>query len=347
MKNTIAFAFACLLGLASKAQITLDESDFGSIGDVLYYATDTTLPTNFSVGASGANVTWNFATVGSNYSDSAVFVQPSEIVGAPEEANLAVVQDNFPEFYYIDSNGISTLQPTDGFIDGPPVSLSLMRFPFGYGDTERDSTELKVLTTPAEFGLDLPFDSLRITVNVTSVSVADGWGTLTTPTNSYSTLRVKNTSDAEITVEGKAPFIGTWAPIPFDFGSQRTVQYRWFGNGAKYHLASAELNDSGRVVSFSYQTNGILASIPTVQNKVNVKASPNPSNSFTTLSQLTDFGKQAMVAVFDMAGRQYQVNYTIQQNKLVLETSTLANGLYQVYVLDGNTQGVTKLMVQH
>lgn len=347
MIKKIAFVAALFGGASTQAQITIDRNDFGAIGDVLYYATDTTLPTNFSVGASGANITWNFATVGSNYSDSTLFVEPSILVGGPEQANLAVVEGDVPEFYFIDATGVNVLQPTDGFIEGDPVSLRIMNFPFSFGNTVRDSNELKFTTTPGALGFDLPFDSIRITVNVSSVSVADGWGNLITPTGSYNALRIKNTSDAVITVEGKVPFIGTWTPIPFDFGNQRTVQYQWFGKNEKYNLASAELDDSGRVVTFKYQTAGLLASTTELLHKLNVNLSPNPVKDLATISQTKSFGKDATVVVFDAAGKKVTVPFTVNQSQMELNTATLANGIYTVMVKDGNQIGQVKILVQH
>lgn len=344
-----------LLGILSSgisclhAQITITRSDFGMIGDVLYYANDTTL-TNLSVGPSGVNQTWNFSTsVRADYYDTSSFVDPLTLDGAPAEANLAIDEgaDSEPAFFNIDNTRVKTILALGDFgMDNQ--QLTITNFPLNYGDIIKDSAYTKVQGTPDDFGFSgLPYDSLRITVDIHTTSTADGWGSITTPGGTHSALRVRNVTDVDVTIEGKLPIIG-WSPVPVNPDRQQ-ILYAWYGNGKKFSLAEANLDTNGVVTSFRYQVDSIpkkpttgIAALST--NNKTITTYPNPANE--KLFVHTPY-TQGLLEIKTVTG-QSVLTQPLLNNTTNIDIQNIPNGIYFMHVR--NSEGSiekSKIVIQH
>lgn len=343
-----------LLGILSggisclHAQITITRSDFGVIGDVVYYANDTTL-NNLSVGPSGVNQTWNFSTaVSANYYDTSSFVDPATLVGAPAEANLALDEgfDSEPSFFNIDSTRVKTILALGDFgMDNQ--QLTITNFPLNYGDVIRDSAYTKVQGTPADFGFSgLPYDSLRITVDIHTTSTADGWGSIVTPGGTHNALRVRNVTNVDVTIEGRLPILG-WSPVPVNPDRQQ-ILYAWYGNGKKFSLAEASLDTNGVVTSFRYQVDSIpkkpttgLAALS--NNKGGFSAHPNPASDQLFVQTPLAHGLLEMKTLTGQSVLTQQLLNTTTS----IHTQNIPEGIYFLHITntDGSVE-TAKVVIQ-
>ena len=90
MKKIITLLVASIaIYVTANAQITFTRSDYGNFGDKVIYAIDTTVQPSITIGASGANKTWNFKTgLYADHFDSSLFIDPSTNPNAPLGANM-------------------------------------------------------------------------------------------------------------------------------------------------------------------------------------------------------------------------------------------------------------------
>lgn len=312
-----------------QAQITITRSDFGIVGNILYYGNDTTV-SNLSVGASGANKTWDFSgTVAADYYDTSIFVDPTTIEGAPAEANLAIDggEDGDETFFNIDNNRVKTILPLGDFgMDNQ--QLTITNFPLNFGDVIKDSAFTKIQGTPDDFGFSgLPYDSLRISVDIKSTSTADGWGSLITPMATHNALRVRSVVNIDVTIEGKLPFIG-WSPVPVNPDEQQ-ILYAWYGKDKKFSLAEASLDTNGVITSFRYQVDSIPSKPTTGLANINrttpsISAYPNPANEKIVFNFTNVEGE---LEIFTITG-QVISKQLISGTKVSVETQYLPAGIY-------------------
>ncbi len=358
MKTVFTLALGLLTGLVSQAQIVIDRTDFGNIDDVLLYANDTTLSSNFSVGAAGANVTWDFsATVAANYYDSSIFIDPTVIPGAPEEANMAVIEGQTPTFINATNSGVKVVIPLS-FFGGENAQVSIINFPFTYTDGTtalKDSAKTRVQGTPEDFGYTgVPFDSMRIDVIVHTASLVDGWGTLITPTRSYDALRVKNETDVDVSIQGKLPIVGTWIDVPLEDLDQHEVIYGWYAKNGVYNIANAALDSAGNVVAFRYQTDSIgpivTTGLVTFNKEIASFVQPNPVNDELTLTFNSNYSEKGTLIVFDITGKvlvNEAINIVKNENALKVKTIDMNNGIYFARIISEHVNTSSKFVVKH
>lgn len=344
------YTLFCMMGLflvQSNAQITVTRADFGAIGDVVYYASDSTL-TSLSVGASGTNKTWNFLSLGKpDTYDTSTFKDPIMVSGAPAEANIAIDEGMIgASFFHIDNNRVKTILPLGDFgMDNQ--QLTITNFPLNYGDVIKDSAFAKTQGVPADFGLTgLPYDSIRITIDVHTTSTVDGWGSLVVPSGTNNVLRVRNVTHVDVTVEGKILLFWTTVPVNLD---RNQILFAWYGNNKKYALAEAQLDTNGVVTSFRYQVDSVPTK-PTTglaqahKPMVSIAAYPNPANAHIVFNTGTATGQ---LEIMDITG------HLVSGTNLTGATTTISTqempaGMYiaRVQTTDGSYSTV-KFVVQH
>lgn len=344
------YILLCLMGLfltQGNAQITVTRADFGVVGNVVYYASDTTL-TSLSVGASGTNKIWNFTTLGNpDTYDTSTFKNPTTVPGAPVEANLAIDEGIIgPSFFNIDNSRVKTIIPMGDFGMTNP-QLTITTFPVNYGDVTKDSSFTKTQGVPADFGLTgLPYDSIRISVNIHTTSTVDGWGSLVVPSGTNNVLRVRNVTNVDVTVEGKILLFWTTVPVNLD---RNQILFAWYGNGKKYALAEAQLDTNGVVTSFRYQVDSVPKKPTTglaqaTQTTLSIAAYPNPADAQIVFNSNTTTGQ---LEIMDITG--HLVSSTgMNTATTTVNTLEMPAGMYiaRVQGTDGSYSTV-KFVVQH
>jgi hypothetical protein len=339
-------AFACL---QSKAQITITRSDFGNIGDVVYYGNDTTTAT-LTPGSGGANKVWDFSTTAvADFWDSATFVDPAVVPGAPSEANLGLKTGGGTDFFYIDNTQVRLVVKLDDYgVDNQSVKIS--SFPFTYLSTLKDSAHTQAQGTPEDFGFSgLPYDSIRIDIKIVTTSLVDGWGTLKIGSETYDALRVRNETNVDVTVEGK--LIIVWTPIPVNLDRVQKL-YAWYGAGKKYSLAEAVIDTAGDVEFFRYQSPVFhpQVGLSKVLNTAVKSSYPNPANDNLTVELKSEYKETVRMEVSDITGKIFVVkNIDASGNttNVDINTQDFPDGMYIAHFSSMHTNGTAKFVVKH
>lgn len=362
----LLLAYCILHTMIAGAQITLRQSNFALVGDTIFYGYDTTDVASSLSTAGGANKTWNYSTAKRNTTSLATFLSPSASpINPPEGITHVLVDGGLDDvsFLKVTSTGVETIitNPAAAIFGGETfLGLKTISFPFTYLTRVRDTITSKFVVAGSTIGLGQIADSVRISYTVRLDNLADGWGTLKTPTGDYSALRIKSTTNITFKFEGKNNSLPFWIPIPLGSlpfpipENQTDVSYIWLSENGKYFLAEATMvtDDPTTQEEFRYQIPNPSSSglINLASKTVSVNVYPNPVNDNLTID-LTNLSEAVLeIAVYDITGKlvkQNSVSTKTDENKLYLSTADLDNGLYTIKIAGRTTVAYAKVMVLH
>lgn len=356
MKKSLLFITSLAFGSALTAQITITQSDIAPLYTQVRQAYDS-MPT-VTEGNAGANQTYNLSGLNNHVEDTLTFTLPQFTPYASDfpNANLAVINSNqgTPNYTYL-MNTSSTLniqgQASDPFATGTmAVSFDndevFIEFPSTYNSSYTDTA-----STYRQFfvGQNIPplgyVDSARIHMHVYKTSVVDGWGSCTTPLNTYNVIR-QNIKRVEYDTIDVYAF-STWIPEVYtSMDSTRT--YCFWANGIGYPVAQLEdYQDFGTITSAIWIP-GLPQQIGVAEmaNNINMNVYPNPSVETVTFG--SNGAKLAAIYLLDMNGRIVK-SANVTSDKTSINVSDLATGMYFYQAVDahGTILEKGKLNVYH
>lgn len=333
MKNfTLLFATLIFTTQIQYAQPTFSSDVFGGIGDS--WAWTQWNASGFDVGASGANVTWDFSDI--------VITGPSTIyknvnpaatpyAGSFGLATLAATTDDMNYTYFqvtpalINNLGAGTVAAVISY-DNPETILT---FPLTY-DSENDDT----------FGATFTSLGYGFEREGTVQMEANAYGTLILPTGTYTNvLRVKLKelySDASI---------GLPVPITLDYNFET---YYWLAPGVTGLLFSyANLETTtlagSETVEIGFLNDDAVAGIHSntlSDNLINVYPNPATEIIYVDNKSALGFGK---IYLYDITG-QLILSETIEnQNPIAINVSQLPAGMYTMQ-LTGDSGTLSKII---
>lgn len=205
----------------------ITENDIASIGDS-YIITNANPAITFDPDATGEDYTWNFASITPLFTDTINWIDEedtdlfyfflwlasdiAEQTTSDLTTDYITIEDVF-NFYSKDENSFE-MSGFAGIISGIPIPIVysendvIYEFPMGFEDS---------FSSVSQFEIEIPglggWSEQRSRENV-----VDGWGSLTTPYDTYHTLRIKSTSEIIDT------FIYDVLTIPFTY---TTTEYKW------------------------------------------------------------------------------------------------------------------------
>jgi hypothetical protein len=310
--------------ISSQAQITLTASTHTPVVGSATYTTFIDTAAMPMQPATGANITWNYASVIADGMDTPTYFScvPQANCASFGNANLlsGSVADSTFQYYRTSS---AAFQET-GFAD-PSSELRLtnvhdaLRFPFTYNSKYNDA--YTGTATASGFPFPLTFSG------VDTVS-APAYGTLITPFGQFTNvLMTRSNNKTSISVLGQS------------FANSRIITYNWYQSSSpspvmqlayQYQIDS---NGSENLLDVSgmYRTSN-PAAVKTVASSETLKLFPNPTTGMTKLQLPESFGTTATVTVTDLTGKQVYELTTNGQKELSLNTATWAKGLYMVRV---------------
>ena len=241
MKNSLLFIFFCLFAVSStKAQITITNSAFASIGDVLKTRTAASPGQATNTVPAGTNLTWDFTSIIGNDLNTNTVVAASTGIHASLFSSATFI---LPDLVFPGENYIK--KSTDeaellGF-SGDPLGIGLtlpvvfndskliLKTPLNYQDTYTDYSDFQLALKVSDYptlqhlidslvppSSGVIIDSLRITYTDTTTNEVDAWGTMTLPTSNlptstYDVLRLKQSTNSNLIVE----FTGIFFTVAF------------------------------------------------------------------------------------------------------------------------------------
>lgn len=356
--------FGALIGsaISSSAQITVTQSDFAQVGDTIYYGYDTTDATSGLYLESGSSRTWNIANAKKDEVRMCYFLSPNNSpVPAPTNITHVLVDGDVQntQFINLTSSLMETVLPNPmaAFTGGEQfIRLTSLTFPATYMMQVRDTFKTVQVLPAAMLGLSSLADSIRITFTIKLHNLCDGWGTLTTPTGSYPSLRFKNTVNVDFKIEGKKNILPVWITIPLSSlpfqlpSNQNNVSFIWVHENGKYFLAEATMiaDDETTQDEIRYQvpkqaiTTGLFnASLANLE----LQAYPNPAiDELIINANLSNENYQMTVS--DITGRVLSAQTISGQLKShTIDTKSLNNGIYFVKVSGRNGESTIKFVV--
>lgn len=341
-------ALFVLLPFTLNAQISIDRSDFGSIGDtVLLYQSTDGLDT-IDIGPSGAGQTWDFSFLAvDSIPDTLVFL---DTAGFPQsqlvpDANLVLKDGPSLQFIESSSNALfihSLTIDLDTFLSNvaiiPQPKLLLAQFPIQFGQVISGTYASNAITIPIQDSLTIGgfsayVDSIRITPNLQKIDSSNASGTLILPDQkSYDVIRQKTTFIISVGLEALVPnplfppipppFI--WFQIPAgsipDF---ETNTFNFLAKGKDYPILelTTDSSNSIRTARFQMDTTS-MTSLTEEFDKIGIY--PNPVTDGMVLNNLSE---QAEIKITDPLGRVVKSG-TINSSRNYINISTLPRGMY-------------------
>ena len=261
MKKIVLTLATAVVATFSNAQIVVDSADFASVGDVIYTAQDTQV-TGITVPAGSSTAqSWDYSALTTHVLDSAEFLNPAATPGASEfpGADIALLQDG--QYVYLEKTDAHLdIIGLYGDITGQGIVLPIkplpaqrnMVFPSTLGTTFINSSVIDSTVEDTYTGI---FDSLRLRRLTDISSEIDAFGSLTTPSATYSgVLRQKLITTNTDTIWGYNQLLGMWTQVTTLVTTE--YAYRFIANGKDFYVLELQAFNNGQVFSARYQIDG-------------------------------------------------------------------------------------------
>jgi hypothetical protein len=363
MKPTFTLIAVFVFALSVNSQITITSADMPNADDSVRvsFAADPIDPT-----LTGANYTWNFSLTPTAQTVQ-IFVNPLDFtipynfIFNPFNTSYGVQQ------YLPDS--IAGFQPDDAYnylkessgdlkkvgqgmtINSIPLPMQytnpdyIYRFPMNYGNM--DSCDAYVEITIPGFG--------TYAQSIHRVNEVDGWGQLTTPFGTVSSLRIKS---MVLTRDSIAPEDTTMGG-GFAFNRPLAYEYKWFSAGSKIPYLEIDATDLGGgptvtniIYQDVYQPGVFQLGVTPTQTDINLKIFPNPATDFIYVQYTLTNNSDLKFEILDITGRIVEtIAYPNQPTGPGMQTISLKNlllstGTYFVKISGNGFTNSQKFMVK-
>ena len=312
------------------------------------------MPT-FTVSAGSASAqTWNYTTgFNTTYNTAESFVAPSGNPGASTFPSATLASNQGAGTWGYLTNGSTGLHlvGVDVTVSGVSIAIpfspaaSEIPTPFTYGNT----TGLVVYTGSASATVSgLP---VIVKHRAFRTVTADAFGTITTPTGTYSnTLRIYTHETYSDSV-----FLNLGSPSFYQATYDTSINYSWYQNTSNALVVSLDQKTSGLAKEIQYNTVANTTGINSINNHVTLSANlyPNPTSGVTYLSYENQTSANVTASIYDITGRQVATLINNQQQAAGKQIVTidvnnlqLPQGLYMVQLTVNGAMKIIKLNVQ-
>ena len=339
MKKILLF-LAFNVALSTRAQYTITANSNPVVGDVTSeigtYSVGLSVPTN------GTNKFWNYTSIqiDTSTASSATYVPMSSVpnAGLFNGANIGLDygSGSYFDVFKITSTSreeLGSAAPTPSDCVSYSNTFTLMTLPFSYGSNNYDT-----------FAYNQGNSTSSGSVNVS----ADGSGTLSLPGYTFSnTLKVSSTYTIFQTSPGYTV-------------TEKGVSHSFYSAASKFPLFSVNSETfvtTTTSVTTDYSLDGTvnsLFSIPvgirTYINDISFNVFPNPVQQNDVLINFNSkLGKTLNIKLVNSIGEvERDIYYKVLEgeNKLCLDTKSIAPGIYYIRISDNLMQCVQKLIIQ-
>lgn len=363
MMRKLFFLASLACSLSMGAQITITSADMPNAGDSVRISYTATLDSN-DVTLSGANRTWDYSALVPDMQRFEKFDSPFTF---PSPFNLLFNPLNTS---YGNENNILTSLPIPGLtldmaydflkessskfeqvgagytINGAPMPFVytdkdvIYRFPMNYFDAD---------TGDYKFGLPIP------TIGYYGQSghretFVDGWGTLITPYDTFSVLRVYSTIATVDTLYLDAFGFGTYIPRPLRY------EFKWLANGEQIPVLKVDATDvAGTLTVNNIEWIDSLQNVPQLgiashsSSDFNSSVYPNPSVDHSIIQYTLEKSERVKIILTDLTGRVVlnlaNEMQSVGTHKQQLDVAGLSNGMYLVLLQTDTGQATHRLTI--
>ncbi|MBR4679443.1 MAG: SprB repeat-containing protein [Bacteroidales bacterium] len=239
-------------------QIEIDYSDFANVGDGYVYAVKNFSPGEMTVSKLDS-MKWNISSFKPDTYDTVRFYPKHRSRYGNLFPNAEVLKFQTKknmEFLTIDSSKVKLHGIINDYLGLRaavvlvfPTELAIYKFPLKKGKVLNDSISKNFVSS---YGLKQFADSVRIDLDMSNYSVFDTSGFVKTPTDSYETLREKNTVYKKMVAYKQSHLFG-WVPAQEFSSTTKVVYYRWFAKKNGIAVMEAEGDTEGNITAIRYQ----------------------------------------------------------------------------------------------
>ncbi|MBE0662928.1 MAG: T9SS type A sorting domain-containing protein [Bacteroidales bacterium] len=347
------FAFAALLSMSLKAQVTITRNDMPDTGD--------TIRTSFTaaIGAinyeqAGANISWDFSDLLPGLQTVDTFVSINtlpftyQIVFNPLVASIASPVSGFDLVPGVDLTDVyQFFRETNDFFGNAGVAFTFSGIPLPLKYDNPDVyfnfpvTYLSADSSESSFNLSLP-DIGYLETTRKRVNHVDAWGTVTTPYGEFQAIRVKS-------------FLTTYDSIYIDsisFGqglNRSFIEYKWLANNMG--IPVMQIDEEGPLLTARYiDSVRLITSVENLVFQVNVaRIFPNPTHDYFYAELSLVHSGMTSIEVYDLAGRlqgkPYQEFLNAGKNIRKISVNHLPPGVYFVRTSNPTQTSIRKLLV--
>ncbi len=336
MKKHLQHLFAlAILGssVTALAQPSLTGANTNpTVGEI--FSTKTTT-IGVTPGSAGANQTWNLTGLGAGTS---VTVNAVSVASTPSAASFPGANIAFYDgssYSYANNTSASSINhgnTAGGVLFSYSNPETILSFPVNYNNVSTDSWQC--IFTNA---------SITFTRVGTTTVTADGYGTVTTPANTYSnTMRLH--------------FVQTYTDVSTSFTITYTNnEYIWYTPGIHYAVAATYTVTNSFTSPFTGGTylNSVVTGINSFAPLAyNISLFPNPASDNINIAFTSEESGKAELKIFDVNGKQLQgvseVAILPGDNRLKVNTNELAPGVYFMSIyMNNQLQKNERFIVAH
>jgi len=354
MKKISTIFLSTALFIGANAQITINSTDIGDIGDTYVQRTDTNK--TYSIGGSGTNQTWNF-TFQNISEDTTELTNKNWTPYAAQfsAASMAAFNPNDPsgsDYIYFDKTS-TDLKLMGGAIDvfgnGSKEIIkwspgrTLLKFPLAYGNTFNSPLYRAIdITVDTNISGPPPIDSIRYVSWETHFDTVDAWGSITIPSGTFASLRIKTVSYRWDSIFVHSPLApGTWTLIT---DAQDTIHTKtWWSNNpsADFNLVQFEYDPATGMNNndVTYLHTKYVNSVSELEENYQANAYPVPANNELSISHPDiDAGTILVYSASGQKVAEQRINNELSKVNVV----SYPNGFYFYQIQTPTGQFVTK-----
>jgi len=251
-KEILLSLFLIAVSYTFQAQITITQADMPVIGDD-QETIDAIVTPNISIGAPGANQTYDFSTLEGTDTTTSSFISPAGTPGESAFPTATLAIESAGDYFYIEINSTAALSlgassDTSGMGDYFNLVLNpsgkFFELPSTYGTSYTDESGFSITID----GSDLGVDSIRLLSKELKSVAFDGYGTVITPLGSFDGLREEVITSSFDTTQ--LLLFGTWQTISINMLID--TSYNWYSKESKGTLVSIDILN-GEVSDVSFQ----------------------------------------------------------------------------------------------
>lgn len=364
-KYALAITGLLFLSTVAQAQITITSADMPNAKDSVLISIATSVGTN-DVKLTGASYSWDYSKLVPTIQRYELFDAPSTFTSPFNflfnPFNTSYGKNNYQvktiplpgmkidaAYDFFKESSADFRQIGAGYtLNGTPIPFLyssndiIYRFPMNY--LNMDSCDYK-------YGLPIPSMGYYGQTGH-RVNTVDGWGTLITPSGTYTTIRVLSVINAVDTIYVDAFKTGTNIPRPLKH------EYKWFAQGSKIPVLEVDANVVGATVTVTNVQfrDSLRSDIPHVgiadiaSNERKFEVYPNPAQDFCMIHYLTNKNAAVKISVMDITGKVLLSKTETRgagEQLLPLQTSDFPNGIYFIKLESERLSSVQKLVVSH
>ncbi len=349
MKKLIVLSFI-FISWELSAQVVITQSNFPTVGTMIYRNLDTT-QVEFDPGTAGPGNVWNYGGLNSDSVLTFNFIDPNSTPYSADYPGSTLAVEMATDLYAFLSVSNAAAEEL-GFagdagsfgLNGVTIKfkynlpLTMMPFPAQFGTSFVDSAWGEIRIPGSALGQP-SIDSIALKRYVKRTANFDATGSLTINSENWqSALRKRIFEESLDSVFLK--IFGNWADGSFMVPptSSTDLIYEWYVNGQNFPVLVATMNEIGdSALSRQFYAPGTFKS-KSVHSVFTVY--PNPASN--VLYFTGNVANVQSVLVYNTLGQKQEAQFVIKNNQIEVFLNGLSNGIYIYQIVGKDSKIISK-----